>query len=207
MDKYRTWSSHEHDQKFDDKEIMHLHKLYHTAAPSGKMEMTQFKLYLNTTLYEMGQLAAFEIEIDPDDHSNGMAKSYEQLFRGYDRDQDKIISFEDFLKYHVAVIFSTPDLVDVVFDMYDEDGSGEMEDWELEEVVTNSTRLMWGKQYKDDPKRYDVHSEEVQNLVRAEVAKIINFVDEDNDGTISREEMTLATAEHPELLEKLKNLS
>eukprot|EP00754_Rhynchopus_humris_P021359 Rhum_TRINITY_DN14744_c12_g10::Rhum_TRINITY_DN14744_c12_g10_i1::g.114269::m.114269/K19932/NCS1; neuronal calcium sensor 1 len=169
--------------KFDEKEIKHMYKLFHKAAPSGKMGKPEFKKYIE-------DLALFK-KVDQNEE-------YDQLFRGYDRDRDGTISFKEYLQYHLGIVFSTEELFDIVFSMYDADNNGYITREELEEVVTNSTRWMGD---------CDVEDKEVQDLVRAEVDKIVSFVDTNRDGQISKEELTQASEKHPELLERLKNLA
>ena len=36
-------------------------------------------------------------------------ESYDQLFRGYDRDADGTITFKEYLEYHLGIVFSEPD--------------------------------------------------------------------------------------------------
>eukprot|EP00759_Apiculatamorpha_spiralis_P018624 PhF_6_TR24991/c0_g1_i1/m.34382/K19932/NCS1; neuronal calcium sensor 1 len=169
--------------KFNEKEITHMHRLFHKAAPSGKMGPNEFKKYIE-------QLAIFK-KVDPHE-------TYDQLFRGYDRDGDGEITFKEYLQYHLGIVFSTDELFDIVFAMYDADGNGYISRDELVEVITNSTRWMGD---------CDVESKEVQELINQEVEKIINFVDINNDGQITKEELRVASQKHPEILEKLKNLA
>lgn len=42
MDEYKSTIKN----KFDEKEIKHMHKLFHKAAPSGKMGKKEFKKYI-----------------------------------------------------------------------------------------------------------------------------------------------------------------
>eukprot|EP01063_Lacrimia_lanifica_P039462 TRINITY_DN8676_c0_g1_i1.p1 TRINITY_DN8676_c0_g1~~TRINITY_DN8676_c0_g1_i1.p1 ORF type:complete len:189 (+),score=92.96 TRINITY_DN8676_c0_g1_i1:94-660(+) len=168
---------------FDEKEIKHMYKLFHKAAPGGKMGKVEFKKYIE-------DLALFK-KVDQNEH-------FDQLFRGYDRNKDGTIYFTEYLQYHLGIVFSTEELFDIVFSMYDVDGNGYITREELTEVVTNSTRWMGDS---------DVESKDVQELVNAEVEKIISFVDANRDGQISKEELANAAKKHPELLEKLKNLA
>eukprot|EP00992_Anisonema_acinus_P015296 TRINITY_DN9692_c0_g1_i4.p1 TRINITY_DN9692_c0_g1~~TRINITY_DN9692_c0_g1_i4.p1 ORF type:complete len:189 (+),score=56.80 TRINITY_DN9692_c0_g1_i4:75-641(+) len=169
--------------KFDEKEIKHMYKMFHKAAPSGKMGKKEFKKYIE-------ELAIFKKV----DHQ----ESYDQLFRGYDRDHDGTITFKEYLQYHLGIVFSTEELFDIVFSMYDADNNGYIGREELVEVVTNSTRWMGD---------CDVESKDVQDLIQAEVDKIVGFCDVNKDGQISKEELIAAAEKHPEILEKLKNLA
>lgn len=53
----------------------------------------------------------------------------------------------------------------------------------------------------------DIDSKDVQDLINAEVDKIVAFVDVNKDGQISKDELYSAYSKHPEILEKLKNLA
>ena len=77
------------------------------------------------------------------------------------------ISFKEYLQYHLGIVFSTEELFDIVFAMYDADRDGYITRDELEDVVTNSTRWMGD---------CDVESKEVQELVRTEVEKVFNII-------------------------------
>merc|ERR1711976_55486 len=156
---------------------------FHKSAPSGKMGKKEFKKYIE-------DLAIFK-KVDAQE-------SYDQLFRGYDRDRDGTITFKEYLQYHLGIVFSTDELFDIVFAMYDADGNGYITRDELVEVVSNSTRWMGD---------CDVESKDVQDLIQAEVDKIVGFCDTNKDGTISKEELIAAAGKHPEILEKLKNLA
>jgi Ca2+-binding EF-hand superfamily protein len=169
--------------KFDEKEIKDMYKLFHRAAPSGQMGPREFRKYIE-------ELQIFK-KSAPDEQ-------YAQLFRGYDRDRNNSITFKEYLQYHLGIVFSTEELFDIVFAMYDKDNDGYITRQELVEVVTNSTRWMGD---------CDVESREVQDLINAEVDKIVAFCDQNKDGQISKDELIAAATRHPEILEKLKNLA
>eukprot|EP00998_Keelungia_sp_KM082_P008728 NODE_4913_length_740_cov_101.401305_g4890_i0.p1 GENE.NODE_4913_length_740_cov_101.401305_g4890_i0~~NODE_4913_length_740_cov_101.401305_g4890_i0.p1 ORF type:complete len:189 (-),score=58.37 NODE_4913_length_740_cov_101.401305_g4890_i0:97-663(-) len=169
--------------RFDEKEIKHMHKLFHKAAPTGKMGKKEFKKYIE-------ELSIFK-KVEAQEF-------YDQLFRGYDRDGDGTITFKEYLQYHLGIVFSTEELFDIVFAMYDSDRDGTISRDELVEVVTNSTKWMGD---------CDVDSKDVKDLIDAEIEKIMGFADVNRDGSISKEELIAAAEKHPEILEKLKNLA
>ena len=169
--------------KFDEKEIRNMYKLFHRAAPEGTMGQKEFKRYIES-------LEIFK-RFDK-------LETYDQLFRGYDRDGDMTITFKEYLLYHLGIVFSTEELFDIIFAMYDVDGNGVITDEEMAQVITNSTRWMG---------QCDVESKEVQKAVEQTVAQIIAIADWDGDGMLSREELYAASQKHPDILEKLKNLA
>ena len=167
--------------KFDEREIRHMHKLFFRAAPTGKMGPAEFKRYIEG-------LQIFK-RVDPQEE-------YEQLFRGYDRDGDGTITFKEYLLYHLGIVFSTEELFDIVFAMYDVDKKEEITRDGMIQVITNSTRWMGD---------CDVESKEVQHVIASEVDRLIDFVG--TNGKITKEELRTGSLKHPELLEKLKNLA
>ena len=169
--------------KFDEREIRHMHKLFHRAAPTGHMGPSEFKRYIES-------LQIFK-RVDPQE-------DYDQLFRGYDRDGDGTITFKEYLLYHLGIVYSTEELFDIVFAMYDVNGDNQIAKDEMLHVITNSTRWMGD---------CDVESAEVQLVIQQEVFRLFQFIDQDKDGRITRDELRAVSLRHPEILEKLKNLS
>lgn len=169
--------------KFDEAEIRHMHKLFMRAAPSGEMGPLEFKKYIE----------GLEIFKFKDHH-----ESYQQIFRGYDRDRNGSITFKEYLQYHLGIVYSTEELFDILFAMYDVDQNGHISREEMTQVITNATRWMGD---------CDVENKRVQGTIADEVRRIIAFCDLDKDGKISREELRAVSQKHPEVLEKLKNLA
>eukprot|EP00758_Cryptobia_borreli_P013356 Tbor_TRINITY_DN5825_c2_g5::TRINITY_DN5825_c2_g5_i1::g.6684::m.6684 len=169
--------------KFDEREIKHMHKLFFKAAPTGHMGPSEFKKYIDS-------LQIFK-RVDPQE-------DYDQVFRGYDRDGDGTISFKEYLLYHLGIVFSTEELFDIVFAMYDVDGDNYITKEEMLQVITNSTRWMGD---------CDVEAVDVQLVMHQEVHRLFQFVDQSKEGRISKEDLRGVSLRHPEVLEKLKNLS
>lgn len=169
--------------KFDEKEIRHMHKLFMRAAPSGEMGRLEFKNYIES-------LDIFKFK----EHH----ETYEQIFRGYDRDKNGSITFKEYLLYHLGIVYSTEELFDILFAMYDVDENGYISKDEMNQVITNATRWMGD---------CDVESREVQETIADEVRRILAFCDLDRDGKISKDELRVVSQKHPEILEKLKNLA
>jgi Ca2+-binding EF-hand superfamily protein len=171
--------------KFDDREIAHMHKLFHQAAPDRARGMgrAEFRAYIES-------LQIFKRVYNQE--------TYDQLFRGYDRNGDACITFEEYLQYHLGIVFSTEELFDIIFAMYDVDGNGFITKEGMITVITNSTRWMG---------HCDVESKDVRDAIEATVDQIIRVADKDGDRKLSREELKTASLKHPEILEKLKNLA
>lgn len=169
--------------KFDEKEIRHMYKLFTRAAPTGEMGPPEFRAYIES-------LSIFK-RVDPHE-------SYEQIFRGYDRDGNGSINFKEYLLYHLGIVYSTEELLDILFAMYDVAREGMITKEGMTQVVTNATRWMGD---------CDVESKAVQAGIALEVERLMQFVDRDKDGVITKEELRMVSQRHPEILEKLKNLA
>lgn len=122
---------------------------------------------------------------------------YRHLFRGYDLDNDGVITFKKFLIYHVAIVYSTEDLFYVVFNTYDEDGDGCLSLSDIKSVITAATR------YVGD---YDVHDREVRRVIDEEARRLMGFLDIRKQGYVQMEDMRLITQKYPQVLEKMKYL-
>ncbi|AIN97321.1 hypothetical protein LPMP_181400 [Leishmania panamensis] len=122
---------------------------------------------------------------------------YQHLFRGYDLNNEGVITFKKFLIYHVAIVYSTEDLFYVVFNTYDEDGDGFLSLKDIKAVITAATR------YVGD---YDVNDREVCRVIDEESRRLMGFLDIRKQGYIQMEDMRLITQKYPHVLEKMKCL-
>ncbi|GET87858.1 hypothetical protein, conserved [Leishmania tarentolae] len=122
---------------------------------------------------------------------------YDHLFRGYDINNEGVITFKKFLIYHVAVVYSTEDLFHVVFNAYDDDGDGLLSLTDIKTVITSATR------YVGD---YDINDREVRRVIDEEARRLMGFLDIRKKGYIQKEDMRLITQKYPQVLEKMKNL-
>ncbi|EPY42517.1 calcium-binding protein CML [Angomonas deanei] len=122
---------------------------------------------------------------------------YLHLFRGYDIDGDGIITFKEFLIYHLAVLYNTEELFTVIFNSFDEDGDGYLSLGDIQSVITASTR------YVGD---YDVRDREVRRVILEEARRLIGFLDIRKEGKVHMEDMRLVVQRYPQVLEKMKNL-
>lgn len=122
---------------------------------------------------------------------------YRHLFRGYDLDNDGVITFKKFLIYHVAIVYSTEDLFYVIFNTYDEDGDGCLSLGDIKSVITAATR------YVGD---YDIYDREVRRVIDEEARRLMGFLDIRKQGYVQMEDMRLITQKYPQVLEKMKYL-
>ncbi|KAG5503716.1 hypothetical protein JIQ42_05939 [Leishmania sp. Namibia] len=129
-------------------------------------------------------------------HDDG-SDYYSHLFRGYDIDNEGVVTFKKFLIYHVAVVYSTEDLLYVVFNTYDEDGDGFLSMADIKAVITEATR------YVGD---YDVSDREVRRVIDEEARRLMGFLDIRKEGYVQMEDMRLITQKYPQVLEKMKCL-
>ncbi|CCW69585.1 unnamed protein product [Phytomonas sp. Hart1] len=122
---------------------------------------------------------------------------YPHLFRAYDFDGDGIITFKEFLIYHLAIIYSTEELFQVIFNTYDTDNDGFLSLTDIKSVITAATF------YVGD---YDVRDREVQRVIDEEARRLMGFLDIHQQGFVWKEDMRLITQRYPQILEKMKNL-
>ncbi|KEG10767.1 calcium-binding protein CML [Trypanosoma grayi] len=199
--------------RFSEEVIEFLYLKFHKAAPDGFMTPVEFKRYIDSTgvykNYRRTHWTSSELQHNSKRADGGKAagtmtsthivdrEMYLHLFRGYDRDCDGVISFREFLLYHLAVIYSTEELFVVVFNAYDDDQDGYLSLRDIRSTITAATR------YVGD---CDVENLEVQRVIDEEAQRIMHFLDVRKDGRIRQDDMRLITQKHPEVLEKMKNL-
>lgn len=217
---------------FDERELDHLHKLYHTYAPQGKMNLLEFKQYIDSLkIIKRSQ----------------RSETYDQLFRGFDVDGDKFVSFEDYLLYHLAVVYGGRDFGregTFVVDVVSNEGAapeppvaaGESNALELEPSpmmvkksrknydhlktvlanivfamcdVDSTSTITYDGLHKvvTNAVRWsgqDMESLTVQSVITQTVTQLMNVMDHDKDGKVQREDFNKCILKHPQILEKLK---
>lgn len=211
--------------RLSEEAIAFLHTRFLKAAPNGVMTPVLFKQYIESVdVYKDRKIreeerkrhqpslfdklgnekgkggkkeeekrkaaAASAVDEDGSDY-------YRHLFRGYDLDNDGVITFKKFLIYHVAVVYSTEDLFYVIFNTYDEDGDGCLSLGDIKSVITAATR------YVGD---YDIHDREVRRVIDEEARRLMGFLDIRKQGYVQMEDMRLITQKYPQVLEKMKYL-
>lgn len=184
MEEYRQITKN----KFNDRELTHLHDLFHGAVGHKKdMGVDEFKNYIEG-------LQVFK-RIDP-------GERYEQLFRAFDFDGDGVISMKEFLQYHLAMScddLEPPELLRrSLFAMFDADRDGFISYQDMATVVANSRRWMGSG---------DDESKDQKLIVEGQIRSIIEFADRDQDGKISQQDLEsssqLPFSDDPELKSKL----
>ncbi|RNF05336.1 calcium-binding protein CML [Trypanosoma rangeli] len=201
--------------RFSEEAIEFLYAKFHKAAPEGAMTPVEFKRYIDSTdvykNYRQTHLTApllggiksasgiggGNAAVKKTSRNVVDREMYLHLFRAYDRDCDGVISFREFLLYHLAVMYSTEELFVVVFNAYDDDQDGYLSLADIISTITAATR------YVGD---CDVEDQEVQRVIEEEAQRLMFFLDVRKDGRIRRDDMRLITQKHPEVLEKMKNL-
>lgn len=124
--------------------------------------------------------------------------SLAHLFRAFDADRDGIISFSDFLIFHVAMGYHTEEhLASLLFYAYDADGDHWISYDDLVTVLTASTACVG-----------DLHltHSAVSQAIHGEAQRLMAFLDVYRTGRVSEEVLHLLGQRHPEILEKLRYL-
>lgn len=204
--------------RLSEEAIAFLYTRFMKAAPGGVMTPVLFKQYIESVdVYKDRKIREEERKRHQpgifDKLSNGSSDNkerksaaaaeedgsdyYRHLFRGYDIDNDGVITFKKFLIYHVAIVYSTEDLFYVIFNTYDEDGDGCLSLGDIKSVITAATR------YVGD---YDIHDREVRRVIDEEARRLMGFLDIRKQGYVQMEDMRLITQKYPQVLEKMKYL-
>ncbi|CAG9572532.1 conserved hypothetical protein [Leishmania major strain Friedlin] len=214
-------------ERISEEAIGFLHTRFMKAAPSGVMTPLLFKQYVESVgvfknrrirqeqrRWQQGGIfdklgasrykgerqqaaAGANAGADKDAAEEEGIDYYGHLFRGYDINNEGVITFKKFLMYHVAVVYSTDDLFYVVFNAYDDDGDGFLSLTDIKAVITAATR------YVGD---YDVNDREVRRVIDEEARRLMGFLDIRKQGYVQMEDMRLITQKYPQVLEKMKNL-
>lgn len=212
--------------RLSDEAIEFLYLKFSKAAPSGLMTPELFRRYMDeTSVYKFKDIIAMQQEdrqrqatrnklfgasaglsrkvaADTAAAARGEAvmeesNYYPHLFRAFDLDSDGIITFKEYLIFHLAFIYSTEELFYVIFNAYDEDGDGFLSLGDIKSTITAATR------YVGD---LDVRDREVVRVIDEEARRLMGFLDIRKQGYVRRRDMRLITQKHPEVLEKMKNL-
>lgn len=200
--------------RMSEEAIAFLYMKFSSAAPDGYMTPLLFKRYIDSTgVYKHRKVDALATVPTPNkgrkgdsvegkedvEGGSGVSASdcYLHLFRGYDLDGDGLITFKEFLIYHLAMLYSTEELFYIIFNAYDGDQDGYLSLGDIKGVIVASTR------YVGD---YDVRDREVQRVIDEEARRLFGFLDIRRQGRVQRDDMALISQKYPQVLEKMKNL-
>ncbi|KPI86848.1 hypothetical protein ABL78_4084 [Leptomonas seymouri] len=206
--------------RLSEEAISFLYSRFMKAAPSGVMTPLLFKQYIESVdvykdrrireeEHKRQQTGVFDRlsnanknNVSTKEHAEAAAAEddsdyYRHLFRGYDLDNDGVITFKKFLMYHVAIVYSTEDLFYVIFNTYDENGDDCLSLGDIKAVITAATR------YVGD---YNVSDREVRRVIDEEARRLMGFLDIRKQGYVQMEDMRLITQKYPQVLEKMKCL-
>lgn len=195
--------------RISEDSIRILYSKFMRAAPEGYLSPPLFKLYIDqANVFKDGKIrqrqktkSIFKRDTSAEEEENAepdlRSDFYAHLFRGYDMDGDGIITFREYVLYHVAIMYNTEELFAIIFDTFDADGDGYLSLADLRTVITASTR------YVGD---LDVMDREVQRVIDEEARRLMGFLDIRRTGFVEREDMRLTTQKYPQILEKMKCL-
>jgi len=164
--------------KLNKKDILQYHKFWHELFPDGNMDKKGFIKFAKVAMPEAPQ----DADID-------------YLFRAMDQNKDGTITFKEFLIFQsITAPTVTPlnpdELIDMAFDMYDEDNDGYVTADEMKESLTNMFKA----------RNLDVTSKEVKNTIEQRIQNLLILADENGDGKLTREEIQKAYKEDPSIL-------
>ncbi|KAL0485529.1 calcium sensor [Acrasis kona] len=159
--------------KLTKKDIERYHKFWYDLFPNGEMTKQGFKKFSEIALPK----APEDADVD-------------YLFRAMDANKDGTITFKEFLLFQSITAPTTKamqpeELIEIAFEMYDEDGDGYVTLKEMKESLTNMYKA----------KGLDVTDE---NIIRIE--NLLKIADANNDGQLTREEIFKACKQDPSLL-------
>lgn len=124
--------------------------------------------------------------------------AYAHLFRAFDADRDGIISFADFVTYHLAMGYNSDErLSAILFHAYDADEDGWLTFSDILEVITASTYCVGD---------VDLGSPAVQKVCQQEAQRLMAFLDVYRTGLVGEDILHCIGQRHPEVLEKMKYL-
>jgi len=174
IDQYREVSLN----KLAKEDIKRYHRLFHDMFPKGEMDQAGFRKYIYAIQPETPKDAKL-------DH----------LFRAMDRDRSGTISFQEYILFQAITVPTqaqqkASELIDMAFEMYDEDGNGEITEQEMNACLEKCFYA----------KGLDAKSAQVQSIIKNRIANLLKLADADGDGRITREEIQRAAALDPSIV-------
>ena len=139
--------------------------MWYSVGKDGKLDAEQF--------CDFFQLFAPD-QKDPELYS-------ENIFRGIDRDQNGVLTFEEFILF-LSIMDEKADpeeIIEIVFALYDDDGNGHIN---KEEIINTLTEIY-------NMNGDDVKENELKKKIDLQASEILEKCDESKDGYISKDEM------------------
>ncbi|KAF0983193.1 hypothetical protein FDP41_010258 [Naegleria fowleri] len=160
------------------KEIEKYHKFWYELYPNGEMTKDGFSKFAKLALPNW----------------NGES-DVEYLFRAMDQNKDGTVTFKEFLFFQsITSPSSEPmnpmELIDLAFDMYDEDGDGFVTVDEMRECLHNMFKA----------KGMQVSTSVVQSQIDNRINNLLNIADKNRDGKLTKEEIFLACEKDPQIV-------
>jgi len=164
--------------KLAKEDIKRYHRLFHDMFPKGEMDQAGFRKYIYAIQPETPKDAKL-------DH----------LFRAMDRDRNGSISFHEYILFQAITVPTqaqqkASELIDMAFEMYDEDGNGEITEAEMNACLEKCFYA----------KGLDAKSPQVQNIIKNRISNLLKLADADGDGRITRDEIQRAAASDPSIV-------
>lgn len=122
----------------------------------------------------------------------------DHLFRAFDVDRNGLISFSDFLTFHVDVGFNAQEhLPAILFHAYDADGDGFITLRDIFTVISFSSGCVGD---------LDLNNREVVSVIQQEALRLMAFLDIHRTGRVTEGLFRCVVQRYPEVMEKLKYL-
>lgn len=164
--------------KLAKEDIKRYYKLFHDMFPKGEMDAAGFRKYIYAIQPETPKDAKL-------DH----------LFRAMDRDRSGSITFQEYILFQAITVPTqsqqkASELIDMAFEMYDEDGDGEITE---QEMINCLEKCFYAK-------GLDAKAPQVQSIIRNRVSNLLKLADANGDGRITRDEIQKAAAQDPSIV-------
>eukprot|EP01080_Neovahlkampfia_damariscottae_P007001 gene7001-11166_t len=164
--------------KLTNEDIKNYHKFWFELFPDGEMTKDGFKKFASLAMPEAPQ----DADID-------------YLFRAMDQNKDGTITFKEFLIFQSITApsrksFDPEELINMAFNMYDEDGDGYVTEDEMRDSLTNMFKA----------KNLDIQDPSIKKTINQRIENLLSVADENGDGQLTKEEILKACKKDPSLL-------
>jgi len=164
--------------KLGKEDIRRYHRLFTDMFPKGEMDAAGFRKYI--------------FAIQPETPKDAQL---DHLFRAMDRDRNGSITFQEYILFQAITVPTqaqqkASELIDMAFEMYDEDGNGEITEKEMQDCLEKCFHA----------KGLDAKSPQVQSIIKNRIANLLKLADLNGDGRITRAEIQKAAAADPSIV-------